>query len=417
MEYGDSFKAKHLKGLSLRAFFWISLFILSSMAVAIEVGFSANYLTPVTAPQLSNNSTSQGLIVDVYTDNAARGANVSIGTYTVGDQIKFYVSLSQNCSIKLEFITPDGSIWIREVAPVSAGTFVDYFEAQYPIGLWRIVVVAQQGSSTVTETAPFEVVDKALYTSTRTVSPNASIIEETRFDGRVVQVYLYPRGGVYGWNISITRVYQGPESNNITVSVGVVTYNEAVNVLPTLRPGYVDPNITLGDQVQVYGLLSQNMGKLSVTLNGSMNYYIKKASTLFNSPEIILFTREVFPENLTVRISGIAIPGTQDAKITTVNWSWGDGQTSEQQFPATHTYDNVGTYVIQINATQNDGLSTIKSLSVTVPPNVLSETATQTTVAKASDSTFALAAVIATIAVVLVVTIRFRSKKAKPATA
>ncbi len=318
--------------------------------------------------------------------------------------------------IKLEFITPDGSIWIHEVALVSAGTFVDYFEAQYPIGLWRIVVVAQQGSSTVTETAPFEVVDKALYTFTRTVSSNASIIEETRFDGKVVQVYLYPRGGVYGWNISITRVYQGPESINTTVSVGVVTYNEVVSVLPSLRAGYVDPNITLGDQVQVYGLLSQNTGKLSVTLNGSENYYIKKASTLFNSPEIILFARDVFSENLTVRIGGIAIPGTQNAKITTVNWSWGDGQTSEQQFPATHTYDKVGTYVIQISATQNDGLSTIKSLSVTVSPNVHSEAATQTTVAKASDSTFALAAVIATIALVLVATIRFRLKKAKSAT-
>ena len=317
----------------------------------------------------SNSTSSQGLVVDIYTDREGRGQNVSIGAYTIGDQIKFYLYVSQNCSIKLELITPNGSVWLRMAGPETAGTFVDYEEAQYPTGTWEIVAVASQGSKLVTETASFEVIEKATKECTNTYSLNSSAIEETKFDGKIVNVYLYSVGGIYGWDVLVERTYFGPDITNLTVSVKVTTYSETANIIPDLRPGYVDNNITLGDRVEVYGLLSQSSSKISVTLNGSENYYIKKLSTLCESPQLILFTREVFPSNLLVRIDGTAIAADRNDSITKLNWNWGDGQSSDQQFPATHTYAQVGTYLILVKAFQSDGLSTTKSISITVPTN------------------------------------------------
>lgn len=123
----------------------------------------------------------------------------------------------------------------------------------------------------------------------------------------------------------------------------------------------------------MYGLLSREASKISVTLNGSDNYYIKRLSTLCECPELVLFTREVFPANLSVRINGIAIAGRKNDTITKLNWNWGDGQSSDQQFPATHTYAKVGTYVILVKAFQSNELSTTKSISITVPTNIFSQ--------------------------------------------
>ncbi|GEM_PF-1186159 len=316
-----------------------------------------------------NSTSSRGLAVDIYTDTAGRGQNVSIGTYPVGEQIKFYVYVSQNCSFTLNLITPNGSVWNRMVAPMSAGTFVDYVDAEYPIGAWKIETIAQQGSRAVTETAPFEVVEKTPFTLTRTYSFNTSTIEEVRFNGKVVRTYLYPVGGVYAWDVQVDQIYFGPDIRNVTVKVQLF----AISYTPNYPPGFVDYNITLGDHVEVYGLISQTQGQdMTVTLNGSENYYIKKQSTLFESPEIIFFARKIFADNLTVRIEGVAIPGNQSATISNVNWNWGDDTSSDHGFPATHAYAKPGTYLILIKALQSDGLTTTKSISITVPENAYS---------------------------------------------
>lgn len=81
-----------------------------------------------------NSTLSQQLVVGIYVENQGRGPNASIGIYTVGDQIKFYIYLSQNCSLRLGLVTPDGSVQLKMAGPGNAGTFVDYVEAQYPIG-------------------------------------------------------------------------------------------------------------------------------------------------------------------------------------------------------------------------------------------------------------------------------------------
>ncbi len=327
----------------------------------------------------------QRLGVDIYTEGKGRGQNVPIGTYIVGDVIKVFIFVSLNSTLTESLITPDGSVWLRMYGPVDNGTMIEYVDAQYPIGEWKISVKAETGTASASDTAAFEVVEKGPYTCVMTQPPglvNATTIEEARFTGKVVRVYLYPVGGVYSWDVLVDRMHFGPEISNITVQVQLM----GVTRMPNYPPGYVDHGIMLGDRVEVYGLVRREGNDTFVTLNGSENYYIKKSSTLCGSPEIILFTREVFAHNLTVRIDGIAVPGSLNATITSVTWSWGDGQSSSHRFPATHTYSKTGTYAVAVRALQSDGLSTIKSLSVSVPEDILSVHTRTTTLRSVTGS-------------------------------
>jgi len=374
-------KANDSKKKFHRLFIYILILVLSFASLA-----SNTALLRTTYPVLAderplqdnplNSISPQELVVDIYTEKTGRGVNVSFGTYEVGDTIKVFIFVNQNCTIEEDLITPDGSVWVRMYGPVNNGTIMDYVDTQYPIGKWTLSVKAEAGATKASDMAVFEVIDKAPPTCTKTwsIDSGMSTIEETRFDGKVVNIYRYPVGGVYGWDILVDKVYFGPEIGNLSVKVQLM----AITYTLGYPPGYVDASITLGDQVEVYGLLNQEGRDISVTLNGSENYYIKKSSTLCESPELILFTREVFASNLTVRINGVAIPGSQNATIKNVNWNWGDGQSSDQQFPAAHTYSKTGTYVILVKVLQSNGLSRTKSLSISIPEDILSQS-TQTT--------------------------------------
>ena len=76
---------------------------------------------------------------------------------------------------------------------------------------------------------------------------------------------------------------------------------------------------------------------------------------------------------LIVSVDGVTLPTTHGASITKISWSWGDSQTGNSFFPATHTYSNPGTYTITATSYDSNGLSTSASTSVTVqsspPPN------------------------------------------------
>ncbi|MCX6659962.1 MAG: PKD domain-containing protein [Candidatus Bathyarchaeota archaeon] len=330
---------------------------------------------------------SQELVVDIFTEKVGRGWNVPIGTYRIGDSIKFFIFVSHNCTIRVDLIPPNGSIWVHMYGPVNNGTIIDYVDAQYPIGKWALTVKAQEGTASASDTAFFEVIDKEPYTYPRIRPPNLdnmTAMEEARFDGKVVNVYRYPVGYVHGWEILVDKVYFGPDIRNSTVRAQLIDIARSRDS----PPGYLDYNITLGDQVEVYGLVTEKDGKdIFVELNGFENYYIKTLKTLYESPEIILFTREVFVRNLTVRIDGIAIPGNRSATISNVTWNWGDGKSSDQKFPATHTYTSPGNYIITIKAFQNSGLSTSKSLSISVPKNIIFEYTNTTTETTTSNLT------------------------------
>lgn len=75
------------------------------------------------------------------------------------------------------------------------------------------------------------------------------------------------------------------------------------------------------------------------------------------------------PAPLTVEFSN-AGSADSDGSITSYSWSFGDGTGSSQPNP-THTYDSEGTFVATLSVTDNGGLSSTDTVTITVnpPPN------------------------------------------------
>jgi len=251
-----------------------SLFVYSVLILALGLQVSNSILAGNQASPASSTATAtEILVVDIYSDQGGQGSNKTMGTYTIGDTVKFYIYISRNSTIQETIIAPDRSVWLRMAGPVNSGTIIDYFDTQYPTGKWAISVKAQAGNDTLSDTASFEVVDKQPYICTKTSLFNTSgRTGETRFTGKVVKTYRYPVGGVHSWDVQVDNAYFGPDIRNQTVHVQIL----AVTYTLGHPPGYFDENITLGDQVAVYGLLNGQ----SVSVNGSVDYYIVKLSTL-----------------------------------------------------------------------------------------------------------------------------------------
>jgi len=213
------------------------------------------------------------LAVDIYSDQGGQGSNKTMGTYTIGDTVKFYIYINRNSTIQETVITPDGSVWLRMAGQVNSGTITDYFDTEYPTGRWAISVKAQIENEVVSDTAPFEVVDKEPYICTNTSLFNTSgSTGGTRITGKVVKTYRYPTGAVRSWDVQVDNVYFGPDIRNQTVHVQILAVARTLG----LPSGYLDESITIGDEVAVYGLLNGQ----SVSVNGSVNYYLVKLSTL-----------------------------------------------------------------------------------------------------------------------------------------
>ena len=85
-------------------------------------------------------------------------------------------------------------------------------------------------------------------------------------------------------------------------------------------------------------------------------------------PEIAVSDPEI--DGLTVGIRGYATPKMPNATIVQIHWDWGDGLSEKHEFPGSHQYSTSGTYTITITVLQSGGLSTTKSLTITVtaPP-------------------------------------------------
>jgi len=251
-----------------------SLFVYSVLILALGLQVSSSILAGNQAsPRSSIATTTQTLAVDIYSDKGGQGSNKTMGTYTIGDTVKFYIYISGNSTIQETIITPDGSVRLRMAGQVNSGTIIDYFDTEYPTGKWAISVKAQVGDRMASDTASFEVVDRQPYICTKTSLFNTSgRTGETRFIGKVVKTYRYPVGGVHSWDVQVDNVYFGPDIRNQTVHVQILTATYTLGY----PPGHFEENITLGDQVAVYGSLNGQ----SVSVNGSVNYYIVKLSTL-----------------------------------------------------------------------------------------------------------------------------------------
>lgn len=75
-------------------------------------------------------------------------------------------------------------------------------------------------------------------------------------------------------------------------------------------------------------------------------------------PNLIVSPPEV--RGLTVTINGVVTPGTTGSTITRVCWDWGDGNSEDHPFPASHAYAAYGDYKITVTAYQTDGLTGTK---------------------------------------------------------
>ena len=95
--------------------------------------------------------------------------------------------------------------------------------------------------------------------------------EDARFEGYAVE--HFQEVGAWGWLVSVINVTNGPNEmigNNISVYMTSANPEE-------YPPGFIDPNIAVGDLVSVYGSLqSIEPGDYHILLVGSKEYYIKR---------------------------------------------------------------------------------------------------------------------------------------------
>jgi hypothetical protein len=79
-----------------------------------------------------------------------------------------------------------------------------------------------------------------------------------------------------------------------------------------------------------------------------------------------VFLMQPFAYGGCVSINGAMNPTTPGATLGPASWSWGDGSTTTSWFPATHTYAAPGTYLVQVTATDSNGLKGTTSTTVNV---------------------------------------------------
>ena len=70
-------------------------------------------------------------------------------------------------------------------------------------------------------------------------------------------------------------------------------------------------------------------------------------------------------------MDGVVFPGAHGTTITRIRWDWGDGDSEDHWFAASHTYDQPGEYEITVTAYQSDGSysTETKQISLGAPPN------------------------------------------------
>ena len=107
---------------------------------------------------------------------------------------------------------------------------------------------------------------------------------------------------------------------------------------------------------------------LSTTKSVIVRLYITPSG---QPPSLTLFSPEI--SRLSVRINGVATPGTSGATITRIFWDWGDGYSGNAWFPASHTYGQGGVFTVTVTAYQSDGLSTTRSITFEAATTSVSE--------------------------------------------
>jgi len=94
---------------------------------------------------------------------------------------------------------------------------------------------------------------------------------DTSFDGQALE--HFQDVGAWGWIVSVGNVTKGPaDMAGMNISVYMTSANP-----DEYPPGFIDPDIAVGDHVSVYGSLQTTApGDYHVLLVGSKNYYLKR---------------------------------------------------------------------------------------------------------------------------------------------
>jgi|TARA_B100001971_G_C18224602_1_gene559487 hypothetical protein len=83
------------------------------------------------------------------------------------------------------------------------------------------------------------------------------------------------------------------------------------------------------------------------------------------SPELSVILSEI--DGLIVTVDGEVAPGISGSIITRIHWDWGDGNSEDHWFLASHTYEAYGEYTITVTAYQDDGLTSTKAFIFYTP--------------------------------------------------
>src|SRR5512136_2044699 len=87
-------------------------------------------------------------------------------------------------------------------------------------------------------------------------------------------------------------------------------------------------------------------------------------------PRVFLTKTET--DQYTSTVYGIALPGTINETITTVQWDWGDNSTPEyHEFPFSHAYSSPGSYTLSVTAVQSDGQTATQTETISIVRQIL----------------------------------------------
>jgi len=114
-----------------------------------------------------------------------------------------------------------------------------------------------------------------VYRTSLNTSANYLAVSDITFIGTAIEYFEDSGvGAMYGWNVRVDEMISGHAPCGDWLNVTLQT------VAPPV--GYMDPNITAGDKVEVYGNYSDDPEGCSVSLIGSEDYYIVRILCVHN---------------------------------------------------------------------------------------------------------------------------------------
>jgi len=172
---------------------------------------------------------------------------------------------------------------------------------------------------------------------------------EVKYRGEVVQV----AAGDYAIHVKEVLTPSG------TLKAGDKTW------VSVYGQGQVIGDVKVGSYVEVYGeQYSTTPGIHGYQINVYQSYHYIKLLTGPTAPELNLSDPQI--DCRTVTMNGEAKATTPGATIIRIHWNWGDGIEEDRWFPASHTYAKDGTYTVTVTAYDSNGLSTTKTVTVTI---------------------------------------------------